>query len=131
MQVDGRWILTLKLFHVVCTVLQVSIESAKQILQHARLTSASASPMFYETLRKLGKDVLVKPEKVDHQLLERLYPCESDSKYYRGFFGHLVILHVFYEHVQERVRMLVVRYGTTADFLSFNPPAFCTGQVDT
>jgi hypothetical protein len=66
---------------------RVEVACAKQILQYARLTSASASPMFYETLRRLGKDVLVLPENVDENLLERLKPKASDSKWYRGFFG--------------------------------------------
>jgi len=66
---------------------RVEVACAKLILQHARLTSASASPMFYETLRRLGKDVLVLPENVDENLLERLKPKTSDSKWYRGFFG--------------------------------------------
>lgn len=66
---------------------RVEVACAKQILQYARLTSASASPMFYETLRRLGKDVLVLPENVDDNLLERLKPKDSDSKWYRGFFG--------------------------------------------
>jgi len=43
--------------------------------------------MFYESLRKLGRDVLRMPEHVDENLLERLLPTESDSKWYRGFFG--------------------------------------------
>ena len=43
--------------------------------------------MFYESLRKLGKDVLRMPVDVDENLLERLLPTESDSKWYRGFFG--------------------------------------------
>ena len=77
---------------------QVELACAKQILQHARLTSASASPMFYETLRKLGADVLIKQDKVGQQLLERLYPSEVDSKWYRGFFGAQVRPSANYEH---------------------------------
>ena len=94
---------------------RVAVACAKQILQHARLTSASASPMFYETLRRyayvdvpavcrhiclymcvyrLGQDVLTKPEEVDQRLLDALYPGDDDSKYYRGFFGERVRLSV-------------------------------------
>lgn len=82
------------MFAPLSTMPQVELACAKQILQHARLTSASASPMFYETLRKLGKDVLTKHDKVDQRLLERLYPnSESDSKWYSGFFGAQVRLY--------------------------------------
>jgi hypothetical protein len=66
---------------------QVQVACVKQILQHARLTSASASPMFYETLRRLGKDVLVMQEQVDENLLEKLLPSSKDTKWYEGFFG--------------------------------------------
>jgi hypothetical protein len=72
----------------------VPVACAKQILQHARLTSASASPMFYETLRKLGKDLLVKQEHDEklwqaslQNLRERLYPSAKDTEWYEGFFG--------------------------------------------
>ena len=74
----------------------VPVACAKQILQHARLTSASASPMYYETLRKLGKDLLVKQEHDEklwqaslQHLLERLKPSSKDTEWYEGFFGDL------------------------------------------
>ncbi len=66
----------------------VEVTCAKQILQYARLTYASASPMNYETLRRLGKDLLVMPDKVDDNLLERMKPNDSDSKWYRRFYGN-------------------------------------------
>ena len=85
---------------------RVDLACVKKILQHARLTSASASPMNYETLRRLGKDILV--SQVDEVLLERLKPCEADSKYYRGFFGREVRL---LPHASPLIRCLVATLG--------------------
>jgi len=77
---------------------EVPVACAKQILQHARLASASASPMYYETLRRLGKDLLVKQEHDEklwqvslQHLLERLKPSSplKDGEWYEGFFGNL------------------------------------------
>jgi hypothetical protein len=68
---------------------RVDLTCVKQILQYARLTSATASPMNYETLRRLGKDILA--QQVDENLLDRLKPKEEDKKYYKGFFGREVV----------------------------------------
>lgn len=38
---------------------RVDLACVKKILQCCRLTAASASPMNYETLRRLGKDIVV------------------------------------------------------------------------
>jgi hypothetical protein len=43
--------------------------------------------MLYETLRRLGKDVLVMQEQVDENLLEKLLPSSKDTEWYKGFFG--------------------------------------------
>ena len=80
---------------------RVTVDCVKLILQHARLTSASGSPMFYETLRRLGKDVLTPLDRINEQLLKRLEPKEDDSKWYRGFYGtkvsHLSNLSIMHE----------------------------------
>ena len=65
----------------------VSIESAKEILRHARLTKASASPMFYEMLRRLGGDILSQETQVVEELLDQLKPADEDSDFYHSFYG--------------------------------------------
>ena len=62
----------------------------RAILQHARLTP-NAQPTFYETLRKLGKDILYKEnieENVRRSLLDRLLsPGPGDTEIYAQYFG--------------------------------------------
>ena len=70
---------------------EVEFGCVRAILQYARLTPI-AQPTFYETLRKLGKDILcvnLDDESIRRNLLDRLLTAtDNDSEMYSQFFGH-------------------------------------------
>jgi hypothetical protein len=69
---------------------EVELGCIRLIMQHARLTPV-AQPTFYETLRKLGKDILsenIEHDNVRGELLHRLLtPTTGDSAMYTQYFG--------------------------------------------
>ena len=101
---------------------RVDLTCVKQILQYARLTSASASPMNYETLRRLGNDILA--QQVDENLLERLKPQENDTKYYKGFFGREVM-------PTPRTRLLLSPAGIPKENFALNEALLAIAQTRT
>jgi hypothetical protein len=69
---------------------EVELGCIRLIMQHARLTPV-AQPTFYETLRKLGRDILseeIENDDVRRDLLHRLLtPTPGDSAMYTQYFG--------------------------------------------